>query len=240
MKIHVLAGDALANDFNNTGIEGERVVCRECLVEGDVRAENLEDFWKLRAGFIKSAYGENEESYFGKVVAEFEKLKNLAPATEVNLWFEYELFCQANMWFCLYLLQNTGASVYRVAPVVRTEEDIWKGFGRLGSADLKKCFAERIKFGEQDIRLGARLWKAYQNADYEKLENLSETESDCFPRLKEVCRAEIEKDFRPQKILREIIENGSRDFAEIFPEFSVRAGVYGFGDAQVKRILNQK
>jgi hypothetical protein len=239
--MHVLAGDALADNFRVSGIEGETSVCRECLVEGNVQAENLEDFWKVRAGFIKSAYGENEESYFLEVVGEFEKLKNLASETEVNLWFEYELFCQTNMWFCLYLLRNTAATVYRVAPVVRTgEEDVWKGFGNLGADDLKKCFAGRIKFGGEDLRLGARLWTAYQNADYEKLEKLSETESDCFPRLKEVCRAEIEKDFRPQKVLQEIIKNGASDFTEIFPEFTTRAGVYGFGDAQVKRILRQK
>jgi hypothetical protein len=237
MKIHVLAGDALADNFKDSGIAGEPVVCRECLVEGDVRAANPEDFWKVRAGFIKSAYGEDEEKYFAEVVAEFEKLKNLAPGTEVNLWFEYELFCQTNMWFCLSLLQNTPASVYRVAPVVRTEADVWKGFGNLSAEDLKKCFAERIKFRDEDIRLGAWLWQAYQNADYEKLEKLSETESECFPRLKEVCRAEIEKNSRPQKVLREIIENGSTDFNEIFPEFTLRAGVYGFGDAQVKRLL---
>jgi len=237
MKIHVLAGDALAGNFKNLGLEGEIVVCRECLVEGDVRAENLEDFWKVRAGFIKSVYGEDEEKYFVGVVGEFEKLKNLAPDAEVNLWFEYELFCQANMWFCLSLLQKTKGNVYRVAPTVRTETDVWKGFGNLSAEDLRKCFAARVKFADEDLARGAELWKAYQNADYEKLEKLSEIESECFPRLKEVCRAEMEKGFRPQKVLREIIENGSTDFAEIFPEFSTRAGVYGFGDAQVKRII---
>jgi hypothetical protein len=240
MKIHVLAGDALANDFKNSGIEGETVVCRECLVDGDVRAENLEDFWQVRAGFIKNTYGGDAEKYFAEVVREFEKLQNLPAEAEVNLWFEYELFCQANMWFCLSLLQNTSGSVYRVAPVVRTEEDVWKGFGNLSAEDLKKCFAERVRFTEADISLGAELWRAYQNADYEKLQKLSETESECFPRLKEVCRAEIEKGSRPKAVLREIMENGATDFAEIFPEFAARAGVYGFGDAQVKRILGQK
>lgn len=240
MKIHVLAGDALADNFKNSGIEGEIVVCRECLVEGDVRAENLEDFWQIRADFIKGAYGEDREKYFAEVVREFEKLKNLAPDAEVNLWFEYELFCQANMWFCLSLLRETKANVYRVAPVVRTEADVWKGFGNLSAEDLRKCFAEKIKFSAEDILLGANLWKAYQNADYEKLERLSETDSECFPRLKEVCRAEMEKGSRPQKVLREIMENGSTDFAEIFPRFAARAGVYGFGDAQVKRLISEK
>jgi hypothetical protein len=39
-------------------------------------------------------------------------------------------------------------------------------------------------------------------------------------------------------VLQEIISNGKTDFAaEIFPAFTAAAGVYGFGDSQVKRIL---
>lgn len=238
MKIHVLAGDALAGDFKNCAIDGEIIVCRECLVEGDVKAASLEEFWQARAHFITDSYGGNKAEYFQKVVAEFEKLKNLASAeAEINLWFEYELFCQTNLWFCLYFLRESNAKIYRVAPVVREESEIWKGFGSLNTEDLEKCFAERIELTEKDIRLGADLWKAYQNTDYTKLEKLAETESNGFPYLKEVCRAEIEKNSRPNKVLQGIIANGKTDFAEIFPEFSKQAGVYGFGDSQVQRIL---
>jgi hypothetical protein len=238
MKIHVLPGDALAENFKTTRIGGEIIVCRECLVEGDVKAENLEEFWQVRAGFIADSYGEEREKYFSGVAAEFEKLKSLAGKdAEVNLWFEYELFCQANMWFCLYFLRESEAKIFRVAPVVRNENDIWKGFGGLAEEDLEKCFADRVEFSEAEIRLGADLWKAFQNADYETLEKLSATESRCFPYLREVCRAEIEKGTRPRRVLEEIIAAGKTDFSEIFPEFSTLAGVYGFGDSQVKRIL---
>ncbi len=238
MKIHVLAGDALAEDFKNCAIDGEIIVCRECLVEGDVKAASLEEFWQTRARFITNSYGGNEADYYQKVVSEFEKLKNLAsPEAEINLWFEYELFCQTNLWFCLYFLGESQAKIYRVAPSVREESEIWKGFGNLTTQDLEKCFAERVELTEKDIRLGADLWKAYQNADYATLERLSETESQSFPYLKEVCRAEIEKNSRPRKVLQGIIAGGKTDFAEIFPEFSARAGVYGFGDSQVQRIL---
>jgi hypothetical protein len=238
MKIHVLAGDALAGDFKSCAVEGEIIVCRECLVEGAVNAANLEDFWQTRARFISVSYGGNDSNYFQKVVSEFEKLQTLAkPGAEINLWFEYELFCQVNLWFCLCLLRESEAKIFRVAPVVREEPEIWKGFGGLNSEDLEKCFAKRVKFSEKDILLGADLWKAYQNADYEGLERLSENESECFPYLKEVCRAEIEKNSRPRKVLQGIIETGKTDLAEIFPEFSAQAGVYGFGDSQVQRIL---
>lgn len=238
MKVHVLPGDALAEDFKATGIGGEIIVCRECLVEGEVRAENLEEFWQTRAAFIGDAYEAGREKYFSAVRGEFEKLENLArKGSEINLWFEYELFCQVNLWFTLYFLQASEAKIFRVAPSVRAREDVWKGFGGLSAEDLEKCFADRIEFSAVDRQLGADLWKAFQNADTAALERLSKNESPAFPYLKEVGRAEIEKASRPRQILKEIMANGKTDFAQIFPEFSARAGVYGFGDAQVKRIL---
>ena len=239
MKIHVLPGDSLAKILKETKIKGEAVICRECLIEGEVQAENLDEFWSVRADFIKAAYGENIDNYFIKVAGEFEKLKNLSPDTEVNLWFEYELFCQVNMWFCLDLLEKSKAAIYRVAPIVRTEQEVWQGFGGLNSEDLQICYEQKVRFGKEDILLGATLWSAYQKGDYEKLEQLSETKSACFPYLKEVCKAEIEKNFQPRKVLKEIAESGLTDFDEIFPEFSHRAGIYGFGDAQVKRIMQE-
>jgi hypothetical protein len=141
------------------------------------------------------------------------------------------------MWFCLYLLRESEAQIFRVAPVVRDTSNIWKGFGGLNAEDLEKCFAAPFEFSTADILLGADLWTAFQNADYETLAKLSVTESAGFPYLKEVCRAEIEKSARPHQVLRAIIATGKTDFAEIFPEFAAQAGVYGFGDSQVKRIL---
>lgn len=238
MKIHFLPGDALTENFRKTNIEGEIIICRECLIEGDVQADDSEDFWQIRARFIEKTYGEKREEYFQHVRREFEKLKNFArPGAEINLWFEYELFCQVNLWFTLYFLQKTEAKIFRVAPVVRNESDIWQGFGCLSAVDLEKCFANRVEFSENEIRRGADLWKAYQNKDYKTLEELSESQTACFPHLKETCRAEIEKQARPREVLENIIAAGKTDFAEIFPEFSQKAGVYGFGDSQVKRIL---
>lgn len=239
MNIHVLPGDAAAEKFAETNIEGEIIVCRECAVEGNVKAETLSDFWNVRAEFIKSAYGDAEEIYFRTVAGELQKLENVAADAKVNLWFEHELFCQTNMWFCLTLLQNTKANIFRVAPLVKAESDVWKGFGNYEAEDLRECFAAKIKFEEKDIALGAQLWRAFQNSDQVELERLSQTKSACFPHLATVCRAAIEKNSRPQEILREISVDGVSDFSEVFAEFSRRAAVYGFGDAQVRRIQRE-
>ncbi|MBA3353603.1 MAG: hypothetical protein H0U23_14495 [Blastocatellia bacterium] len=96
-----------------------------------------------------------------------------------------------------------------------------------------------MKFTESDVTLGAELWTAFQNRDHARLKELSETESACFPYLEEACQAEIEKEIRPKEVLRELRQSGVQDFDEMFAGFREHAGVYGFGDAQVKKILNQ-
>ncbi len=189
-----------------------------------------------------SECGEDEIEYHEKVAGELAKLIDLDQDTEVNLWFEYELFCSVNMWFCLWLLSETGATVYRVEPVILDYENRWLGFGKLEAADLQKCFDRRTAFSAEDIKLGVDLWNAYRKDDKNRLAELGGNPHgskgvSCFPYLAEVVAAAIEKDTRPAEIVAEIQFEGKTEFEDIFPEFTRRAGVYGFGDLQVKRIM---
>lgn len=237
--MHVLPGDSLVEIFKATVIEGEIIVCRECLIDGDVQSNSLEDFWRVRENYLSKTFPKEANFYAKNVKREFEKLVENNAQGEINLWFEYELFCQTNMWFCLSLLKNTKAEIYRVQPIVRNENDIWRGFGGLEKEDLQKCFESRTKFSEKDLLHGKDLWEAYRTKDFAKLRELSEYESECFPKLKEVCQAEIEKQDRPQKKLREIISTGETNFGKIFQKFNESERVYGFGDLQVERIYNE-
>ncbi len=235
MTYHVLPGDAVAAEFKKTNIEGEVIVCRECLVVGDVDADSLPDFWDQRARFILSDYGEDEIVYHETVADELAKLLDLDEYAEVNLWFEYELFCSVNMWFCLWLLGETGAAIYRVEPSVLSEEDRWDGFGKLTAAELQSCYDSRIYFTPEDIALGADLWNAFRKGDNERLIELSAIESNCFPYLAEVCQAAIDKDTRPAEILGDLDAKAE----DIFEQFASRTGVYGFGDLQVQKLIDQ-
>lgn len=239
MNYHVLAGDSLAEEFKKTGIEGNVIICRECLIVGDVDADGLADFWEQRARFILSEYGEDEIVYHETVADELARLLDLDPDYEITLWFEYELFCSVNMWFCLWLLSQTEATVYRVEPAVRPEQDRWLGFGNLDAADLKICHDARIKLNPDDIALGAALWNAYRKDDHAALAELGNTLSPCFPYLREVVQAAMDRDTRPAEIIAEIQFEGKTEFDDVFAEFTRRAGVYGYGDLQVERLLSK-
>lgn len=239
MIYHVLPGDSLVKEYKGSDLDGEMIVCREALVSGPVDADSLDEFWNDRARFILSEYGEDEIEYHEKVGSELDRLTEIGADDEVNLWFEYELFCSVNLWFCLSLLKDHGATVYRVEPIGLTEEKRWDGFGKFGVDDVLASFEMRTKLSESDIELGTALWNAYRRKDDAKLKELASHGDAAFPYLSEVVAAAIEQDIQPIEILKVITADGKKEFSEIFVEFRKRAGVYGYGDLQVQRLLDQ-
>ncbi|NJM26462.1 MAG: DUF1835 domain-containing protein [Bacteroidia bacterium] len=251
MNYHILNGDELARKFDKN-ILGDLIVCRECMVEGPLDAPTQEAFWGARAAFFAEEYEayDQELGYNGPgydaVVAEFSKLLNTDHTSEVYLWFEHDLFCQANMWFCLdFIRRHTPATaVYWVPPPDQIDAHRWCGFGPLNTLDLQHYFDSRIPFTEDDLQLGLQLWGAFRTNDHANIMHLASAASPCFPRLAEVCRAHVSR-FpslpgglgRPQQRLKELMMEGIDNFPQLFQAFSKTEGVYGFGDLQVKRLL---
>jgi len=234
---HVLPGDSVASEFSKTSLEGEVIVCREALVEGVLSGDTIAEFWQNRAHFMMLAHGADEIDYHEKVASELSKIADIPDDADVNLWFEYELFCSVNMWFCLNLLADSKASIYRVEPSILDRENLWDGFGSIDADELVQCFETRTKFETTDIHLGRELWRAFRDRDSDRLLLLGESETRVFPYLKEVCDAAAKVETRPKEIIDDIVSAGKKGIAEIFPEFKKRAGVYGFGDTQVERMI---
>ena len=239
MIYHVLPGDAVAGVFKEAEINGEMIVCREVFVTGPIDAATPLEFWDERAKFILSEYGEDEIVYHETVADELTRLADMTEDDEVYLWFEYELFCSVNMWCCLSLLNHTSATVYRVEPIGLEVDNRWDGFGKFEADDLKACFEMRTKLSSEDVALGATLWQAYRHKDFDQLKELSKNATDAFPYLSEVAAAAILQESEPLAVVRAITSGGEKDFGKIFAEFKKRAGVYGYGDLQVERLLDQ-
>jgi hypothetical protein len=224
MIYHVLNGDAATENF---ALTGEKVICRECLIDGETSAVDMKGFWRVRAGFIRDSFGGDE--YSDRVQREFDKLRLLQPTDEVNLWFGNEVFCQVNLWFVISLLSAQNADVYRIYP----DADGWN----CSFHDLAGCLENRRKLTADDLRFGHELWNAFSSRDFSSLERLSAENRPAFPKLSEVVRALIEKDQTVEDLLRKITDQGETDFGRIFSRFQEQAGIYGFGDLQVKKFL---
>lgn len=235
--IHITNGDYLAVDLKKTSIDGEIIVCREALVSGNLNADSLEEFWKIRAQSVAENYNVTKESYYEKSVIEFEKILNIPENSEVNLWFEDDLFCQVNLWFCISLLSNRNdLEIYRVFPKKDFDND-WKGFNGSNKSDLEKSLKYKVLINGNDIELAIKLWKAYQNNDINSLRQLSKSQSNCFHFLREVIDAYI--NIKPKDFIKNQFENGLIDFDSVFKKFQEELGIFGFGDLQVKKIFEK-
>ncbi|EJL75155.1 DUF1835 domain-containing protein [Chryseobacterium populi] len=243
---HIANGDYLAEYLNKTSVGGEIIVCREALISGPLQSDSLDHFWKIRSEFVSGEYEASQQSYYKKVVPEFQKILDIPENAEVNLWFEDDLFCQVNIWFCISLLsEKKNIQVFRVFPQVPDVEDHWKGFSLSGSHALEESYRLKEEFRKEDIRLGAHFWNAYKNQDKNQLSRLSENKSVCFRYLKEVidayCNAFPENTSltNPEVFVKKLTENGVRDFNIIFKEFQQNFGIYGYGDVQVKNMCHK-
>jgi len=238
---HILNGDALLDKFPADILTGEIIIARECLIDGPVTGETFELFCKTRADFIHETYGEETESYFTDVALEFAKIKATPAESEVNLWFEDDLFCQINLWFCVSLLKPVSDSikVYIIKPNVNEKEPDWRGFGIMDHHQLAEAYQNKLQLSIDDLNLLSNLWTAYQKNDRSALEALSAVKSDIFPFLDKVVQAQLDRaKNRPENVLKDIMqEKQTSDFNIIFREFSKREGIYGFGDWQVQKLL---
>ena len=238
---HILNGDALKKIFPN--LPGEQIVMRECLVEGAVGGDTLEEIFQTRANFFDENYQVNHASYMQKSASEINKLVSIDHKADVILWFENDLFCQVNLWFVVHILNQIsqdGHHLYLVSPI----PDSWKGFGALSEKDLLISYTHKKRLSNVDQTNIAGLWTAYQVGNNHSLRMYAKKLVHKIDHIQQVVEAHIQRfpnddqPGRPQKSLLEILEKLDEPlFPNVFREFSKQEGIYGFGDAQVKRLL---
>ena len=239
---HILNGDSLKEQFP-AELDGQIIIVRECLVDGEVKSKNLDDFFQVRAHFIADYSGDYSiERYFIDTVSEFEKIRGIPQQSAVNLWFEDDLFCQVNFWFVVYLLYNAikDCKIFLIRPTTHTQF----GFGGLNKSELLQIYKEKIRLIKTEKI--ASLWRSYQDNDTEKLIKTAKELKESYPFILQAVEAHIariptdNKPGRPVQSLKKIMnELKTLEFEPVFREFTRRESIYGFGDLQVKRLFDK-
>ncbi len=239
-QYHILNGDSLKSQFPKK-INGEIIVARECLVDGNVKGNNLEELFHTRAVFISSHEGYIIQDYYDKTVSEFQKMQGIIDNAEINLWFEDDLFCQVNFWFVLNLLWNSTSSnsIYLVKPKTHSQY----GFGGLNELELQAIYEEKTLLTSLD-KLSC-LWKYYQNENFDSLLKTASELKTVYPFILTAVKAHLDRIpskgnlGKPSESLVQIMKDLNTDkFNLVFREFCKREPIYGFGDLQVKKLLD--
>jgi hypothetical protein len=141
------------------------------------------------------------------------------------------------------LSESPNIKIYRVFPPESSPANSWRGFGDASTVALTQAYEAKVLFTSSDLALGKNLWEAYRLGDAKQLAALSKSVSPCFRQLAEVCQAQLDRisedpnERRPEKVILELLEKGITDFDTLFSQFSEREGIYGFGDLQVRGLL---
>lgn len=243
MVFHILNGDALKDQLSGK-IRGELIVARECLIDGPVGGEVLEQFFQERATFIEETYGDDSGTYFELVVPEFKRMLEIPNNTTVNLWFENDLFCQVNFWFVCHLLSKKPESfeAYLVRPLSKAKY----GFGSMDIKQLKTALYKRGKLSQEDLEVIGMLWNAYRSNDPRLLLESGNSLPSKFSFILPAIHAQLDRlpkngnPGRPEATLIQIMHDlQTTDFGPVFKEFSERENIYGFGDLQVKHMFDE-
>lgn len=250
--LHILNGDSTAQSFRDTGLEGDQLVWREILSEGPLEADiSSAAFWRARASWIGKTFRETPEDYLAAMMSELSKLGD--PYDEINLWFEFDLHCQANLLGVLnYLIKKTDLSapaVYLICPQDFPGKENFIGMGELTGEELEYLYDNiRVQLGEPDFALAAEAWPVYVNQNAEKLKHfIGETEywgnlSALKPALEaQLKRLQVDENGLNgvEKTLFEIYRGGAKTKADIYRSFWQTEKIYGFGDSQIDLYLNR-
>ncbi|MEZ5031235.1 MAG: hypothetical protein R2787_07530 [Saprospiraceae bacterium] len=241
--VHILNGDALRERFPAT-LAGRQIVARECLVDGDVEGNTLEQVGRSREEFLLAVYGVPVQEYQEHSLAELKKIQSIPNGEEIALWFEDDLFCQVNLWFVCWLLDESGRdhSLYLVRPPAGSRFS----FAHADEATLVDCFEARMPISAAMRSAFAAMWKAYQYEDRIAMHRLATGPLQDVDFLLPVIDAEVsryrdETGWSPMELIVKhiILQNPEGDFPAHFEAFSLAHPIYGLGDLQFKRVWEE-
>ncbi|MCO4293422.1 hypothetical protein NF867_11145 [Solitalea sp. MAHUQ-68] len=247
MVLHVLNGDALLPNFKRCYLVGDVMIWRECLIEGPVSAKNEDEFWEQRKAYIAKTYQVPEDEYQHQVVEKLYKIASPSKYKEINLWFEFDLFCQANMFYILHRLHQSDLSntkINWVQPQQNSVNEFFSGFGNTNNQQLKDFFETRISLDQADLEFASKVWNAYAANNKAAIREHMQSAPSTFKFFDKVFEAHLErlesKDEanRIERRLLEVISNGVSTEIDLLHRFWETESIYGFGDLQVVNYIN--
>lgn len=242
-SIHILNGDALRAQLGSH-LPSEPIVLRECLVSGRITPYDQPQALYAQRAHTLSAWGwTSVEDYHRHSASELSRIRTIAEGSEVVLWFEEDLFCQVNCWFCCHELEY-APSMSSVSLCMPDQAHRY-GFGGMSDEALLNAYQQRQELDNDTLAQLAELWPLYLERDLKAMSAIASSLSDRCPWLAAAVEAERQRrpvdgsEGRPMRRCRELIEQHGASFPEVFRAFCESEAIYGYGDLQVRRLFDR-
>ncbi|MBO3117791.1 DUF1835 domain-containing protein [Winogradskyella sp. DF17] len=244
--LHITNGDSLTNYLRELGFKDEILTWQEMLCEGPTIPKiDSEEFFQIRASFLKAYY--DIEYDFKALKSELSKLDDIENYDEINLWFEYDLFCHINLLGVLNLLhqKEIHLPIYHICSGRVKGEKNLKGLSELTAEQLENHYRNKIRITDSDKELAVALWRTYCGKDHNILKPYIVTKSS-FKYLSNCLKAHLKR-FPDQQsglsaieynILKLVKNNDIKSINHLLGYSLNYQGYYGYGDLQLQRIIN--
>lgn len=241
--LHIHNGDSSAGIAKHSTISGEHFAWREALIGGPTPAGVTGKEWlRVRAQHLTEFYGVALDEAEIELRTQEERLASYPDHDEVVLWFEHDLFCQANLlylldWFAQRKLGKTKLSLICIGEFPGLPN--FRGLGELSAEQMASLLGARQQVSAAQLNLATTAWQSYCSQDPSTIERLLETDTSALPFLRRAFRLHLERfPFLRNGLGRienrglEFINGGMSLFVDLFPRFCEAEPVYGLGDSQ--------
>ncbi len=244
--LHITNGSSLTNYLKELDVEGEFLSWEEMLCEGPtVAGIDSNDFFNIRKTFLNEVYNiEIDEQEYRK---ELGKLNNSEKFTEINLWFEYDLFCHINLIAVISLLhqREIDLPLYLVCSGRVEGEKTLKGLAELNPEQLIDHYQNKIFLNKDDIDMAIALWRTYCGKDHNIFKPYI-VKSSSFPYMSNCLKAHLNRfpdsknglNTLEKNILEIVKVNDIKSKHHLMGYALNYQGYYGFGDIQFERLIN--
>jgi hypothetical protein len=148
------------------------------------------------------------------------------------------------MWFAVeYIASKHQPVFWRIFP--QQDPVTWKGFGWDEKHELINRYQEAQQLNAGDIVHIRKLWKAFVHRQEKELDQLSHVPTRAIRFQEEIIQAQNDRRAnesgfgRPQRTLLKLLAESHTSFYDLFAEFEKTESIYGFGDVQVKLMLEE-
>jgi len=245
--LHITNGSSLTDYLRELDFTEDILTWQEMLCVGPtIPAIDSDEFFEIRAEFLKEFYDIEVDTKELKV--ELSKLDTVEDYNEINLWFEYDLFCHINLLGVINLLhqKEIDKPLYLICSGRVKGEDSLKGLSELNPEQLKSHYKDKVLLTKEDIDFAIALWRTYCGKDHNIFKPYIVTKSN-FKYMSNCLKAHLKR-FPDQKsglgtieanILKIIMENTVKSEDHLLGYCLNYQGYYGYGDLQLKRKIKE-
>ncbi|MFH4969108.1 DUF1835 domain-containing protein [Gaetbulibacter sp. M240] len=245
--LHITNGSVLTTQLKDLRFTGEILTWQEMLCEGPtIEKIDTPEFLELRQNFFSSYY--DIELNLDEIKIAFEKLETPEAYSEINLWFEYDLFCHMNLIGVIVLLQQKKfkAPIYVITSGrIRGSKNL-KALTELTDNQLFSHFDKKLKLTPKDIDMVLTIWAIYCGKDHNLLKPYIVTNS-TFKYLSNCLKAHLERfpstftglNRMESNILSIVRDNPIKSRNHLLGYALNYQGYYGYGDLQINRIVEK-